>query len=129
MSTRASWWVARAARPAISFRLDRRVPPVLGLTMLALLTTVEAFTIESLPEHDADVVLVINFAGEDQDAAFDAVMASPLLATLAAARADQVFVLDGTQIVGAGWTKMDAFLTELERLLLAPELDITVVNE
>jgi iron complex transport system substrate-binding protein len=90
---------------------------------------VDAFSLEMLPQHDADVVLVINFGGEDQDPNFTAFVNSPLFTTLAAARAGQTYIIDGTNTVGAGWSKMDAFLSELERLLLAPELDVNVVAE
>lgn len=89
----------------------------------------DAFSIEALPDHDADVVLVINFAGDGQDPGFDALVTSPLFTTLAAARAGQTYVIDGTLTVGAGWSKMDAFLAELERILLAPELKVDVIRE
>jgi iron complex transport system substrate-binding protein len=89
----------------------------------------DAFSLETLPDHDADVVLVINFASDDGDLGFDAFVKSPIFQTLAAARAGQTYVIDGTQTVGAGWTKMDAFLAELERILLAPDLDVNVVAE
>ncbi|MGB9752284.1 ABC transporter substrate-binding protein [Roseiflexus castenholzii] len=89
----------------------------------------DAFSLETLPDHDADVVLVINFAGDAGDPGFDAFINSPIFQTLAATRAGQTYVIDGTQTAGAGWTKMDAFLTELERILLAPELDVDVVTE
>lgn len=90
---------------------------------------VDAFSLEVLPQHDADVVLVINFGGEDQDPNFTAFVNAPLFTSLAAARAGQTYIIDGTQTVGAGWSKMDAFLSELERILLAPELDVDVVAE
>jgi iron complex transport system substrate-binding protein len=90
---------------------------------------VDAFSLETLPQHDADVVLVINFGGEDQDPNFTAFVNSPLFTTLAAARAEQTYIIDGTRTVGAGWSKMDAFLSELERILLAPELDVDIVTE
>jgi iron complex transport system substrate-binding protein len=89
----------------------------------------DAFSLETLPEHDADVVLVINFSGDNGDPAFDAFINAPIFGTLAAQRAAQVYVIDGTQTVGAGWSKMDAFLAELERILLAPELRTDVVEE
>jgi hypothetical protein len=42
---------------------------------------------------------------------------------------EQTYIIDGTRTVGAGWSKMDAFLSELERILLAPELDVDIVTE
>lgn len=86
-------------------------------------------SIETLPEHDADVMLIISYAGEEQDPVLDGFMDSPILQALGAARAEQVYVLDGLSVVGAGWSKMDAFLEQLERILLAPELRMDVVAE
>lgn len=38
-------------------------------------------------------------------------------------------MIDGTQTVGAAWGKMNAYLDELERILLDPDLDVDVVQE
>jgi len=89
----------------------------------------EYLSIESLPEHDADVVLVLNFSGEDQDPNFESFVNSPIFSSLAAAQAGQVYIIDGTQTVGAAWGKMNTFIDELERILLDPELDVDVVQE
>jgi iron complex transport system substrate-binding protein len=86
-------------------------------------------SVEKLPEHDADVMLIISYAGEEQDPVLDAFVESPILNALGVARAEQVYVLDGLSVVGAGWSKMDTFLDELERILLAPELNVDVVQE
>jgi iron complex transport system substrate-binding protein len=89
----------------------------------------ETFSLEQLSEHDADVVLVIDYSGEGQDPGLDALVGSPLYANLAAAQADQAFLIDGTQTVGAAWARMSRFLDDLERILLDPELDVDVVDE
>ena len=89
----------------------------------------EYLGIESLPEHDADTVLVFDFSGEGQDPNVDAFMTSPLFEALNAAQAEQVYRIDGTQTVGASWGKIDAYLEELERILLAPDLEMDVVQE
>lgn len=89
----------------------------------------DAFSLETLPAHDADVVLVINFAGEDQDPSFDAFITGPIFQALGAAGAGQTYVIDGTQTVGAGWSKMGAFLDQLETILLDPDLNLDVVQE
>lgn len=86
-------------------------------------------SVEKLPEHDADVMLIISYAGEEQDPVLDAFVTSPLLNALGVTEAKQVFVVDGLSVVGAGWGKMDTFLDELERILLAPELNVDVVQE
>jgi iron complex transport system substrate-binding protein len=89
----------------------------------------ESFSVENLADHDADVVLVIDYSGEDQDPGLEALTSSPLFTNLAAARADQIFLIDGTQTVGAAWARMGRYLDELERLLLDPALDVDVVSE
>ncbi|HMQ30603.1 MAG TPA: iron-siderophore ABC transporter substrate-binding protein [Chloroflexaceae bacterium] len=86
-------------------------------------------SVEKLPEHDADVMLLISYAGEEQDPVLDAFVESPILKALGVARAGQVYVVDGLSVVGAGWSKMGTFLDQLERILLAPELNVDVVQE
>lgn len=87
-----------------------------------------ATSLEQISRHDADVVLVVDFSGERQSPGQEALMSSPLTGSLAASQAGQLHVIDGTETVGAGWSKMDAFLDELERVLLADDLDVAVVQ-
>jgi iron complex transport system substrate-binding protein len=89
----------------------------------------EPFSMETLSEHDADVVLVVDYSEEGQDANFRELVESPLYRSLAAYEAGQVYVIDGTRTVGAAWARMGAFLDELERILLDPDLDTGVVEE
>jgi len=89
----------------------------------------EPFSMETLPEHDADVVLVVNYSEEGQDPNFRALVGSPLYRSLAAYEAGQAYIIDGTETVGAAWARMGAFLDELERILLDPDLDTGVVQE
>jgi iron complex transport system substrate-binding protein len=87
------------------------------------------FSVEQIADHDADVVLVIDFSGEGQDPGHEALVGSPLFANLAASQAGQAHVIDGTRSVGAAWARMGRFLEELERILLDPDLDVDVVDE
>lgn len=89
----------------------------------------EPFSMETLPEHDADVVLVIDYSEEEQAPNFEALVESPLYKSLSAYEAGQTYVIDGTKTVGAAWARMEAFLDELERILLDPDLDTGVVRE
>jgi iron complex transport system substrate-binding protein len=89
----------------------------------------ETFSLEQLPEHDADVVLVIDYSGEGQDPGLDALLGSSLFDNLAAEQAGQVVLIDGTQAVGAAWARMNRFLDDLERVLLDPDLDADVIDE
>lgn len=86
-------------------------------------------SIETLPEHDADVMIIISYTGEDQDPLFDEFLNSPILNNLGVARAEQIYVFDGLRMVGAGWSKMNTFIDELERVLLNPDLDTNLVQE
>jgi iron complex transport system substrate-binding protein len=87
------------------------------------------YSLEQVAEHDADVVVVVDFSGEGTDPGFQTFMASPLVQGLAAAEADQLHVIDGTATVGAAWGKMDAFLDELERVLIDEQPDPSVVAD
>lgn len=89
----------------------------------------EPYSLENIADHDADVVLVIDFRGDGQDPGFDALVDSPLYQQLAASQAGQAYVIDGTTSVGAAWARMDVFLDELEAVLLAEDLDTSVVDE
>lgn len=89
----------------------------------------EYLSVEALPEHDADVVLVFDFSGDGQDPNVEAFVNSPLFTSLSASQAGQTYLIDGTETVGAAWGKMTAYLDELERILLDPDLDVDVVQE
>jgi iron complex transport system substrate-binding protein len=89
----------------------------------------EEFSVENLDQHDADVLLLISFAGEDQDPGQEALTSSPTWDALRAVQAGQAYVIDGLATVGSAWGKMDTFLAELERILLAEDLDVDVVEE
>lgn len=89
----------------------------------------EPFSMENLSKHDADVMLVVNYSEEGQDPNFRALVESPLYESLAAREAGQAYVIDGTETVGAAWARMGAFLGDLERILLDPNLDTSVVED
>ncbi len=89
----------------------------------------EPFSMENLPKHDADVMVVVNYSEEGQDPNFRALVESPLYKSLAAREAGQAYVIDGTESVGAAWARMGAFLGDLERILLEPNLDTGVIQE
>ncbi|WP_162924396.1 ABC transporter substrate-binding protein [Rubrobacter indicoceani] len=88
----------------------------------------DPFSLENLSEHDADVVLVVDYSEESAEVENELVE-SPLYRSLAAYEADQAYTLDGTETVGAAWVRMEAFLDELERILLDPGLDPDTVQE
>jgi iron complex transport system substrate-binding protein len=87
-----------------------------------------AYSLEELSEHDADVVIVIDYSPEAPDPGHEALLASPLLDNLAAARADQLHVIDGTTSVGSAWGHMATFTSELERVLVTEGPDPSVVD-
>ncbi|MEZ4730972.1 MAG: iron-siderophore ABC transporter substrate-binding protein [Caldilineaceae bacterium] len=84
-------------------------------------------SIELLSEHAADVMIIVSYTGEEQDPLFDEFVNSSILNTLGVAQADQVYILDGLRVVGAGWSKMNTFIDELERILFNPALNVDVV--
>lgn len=89
----------------------------------------EEFSLEKLPEHDADAVFMVAFGNETDDPGAAAVTKSRLWASLAATQAGQSTTIDGTASVGAAWGKMNVFLDQLETVLLAPDFDPGVVTE
>lgn len=89
----------------------------------------EEFSLERLPEHDADVLIIDDYSGEDSDPGVEAIEESPLFSRLGATRAGQAYTIDATRSVGAAWARMNVFLDELERILTDPDLDRDVVDE
>ncbi len=89
----------------------------------------EYLSVEALRDHDADVALVFDFSGDGQSSGAQAFLETPTFRALAVSRAGQVYVVDGTETVGAAWGKMTAYLDELERILLDPDLRTDVVQE
>ncbi|AEF41507.1 ABC transporter substrate-binding protein [Hoyosella subflava] len=89
----------------------------------------EDYSIETLGQHDADVVLVFDYSDDEGQRADNPLYNSPVFAELAATKAGQAYVIDGATTVGAAWGKMIAFLDELERILLAEDLRTDVVIE
>lgn len=87
------------------------------------------FSLERLPEHDADVLIIDDFSGEDTDPGVQVIQGSPLYERLSATQAGQDYVLDATRSVGSAWARMNVFLDELERILLDPDLDRDLVDE
>jgi len=87
----------------------------------------EDISLERLRDHDADVVLVIDYSGDGQSEA-DPITSSRVFRRLAATRAGQAYTVDGTRTVGAAWARMQAFLDVIEQRLLAPGLRTDVVE-
>ncbi|HWH14999.1 MAG TPA: ABC transporter substrate-binding protein, partial [Miltoncostaeaceae bacterium] len=90
---------------------------------------VAEFSLERLPRHDGDVLIITDYGGEEPDPGVTAIRRSPLYRNLGATRAGQSHVIDGTRSVGSAWARMGVFLGELERILLAEGLDRDVVRE
>lgn len=89
------------------------------------------FSVELLPDHDADVVLVVDYSGDvsgDAGSETRGFLAQPIWQQLQASQNGQLHVIDGTVTVGAAWARMDAFLDVLETHLLADDLVVTGVN-
>lgn len=87
----------------------------------------DAISLEQLGARDADVVLVVDYAGDGTpDPGTQALLDSPTYRRLAAAQAGQAHVVDGATTVGAAWARMDAFLDVLEQHLLTARVDVVV---
>lgn len=92
----------------------------------------DAISVEVVDEHDADVMIVLDYGGDAGEGGFapetQEFIENPLVQQLEAAQRQQLYVIDATQSVGAAWARMGAFLDELERLLLVDDLVVTGVN-
>jgi iron complex transport system substrate-binding protein len=95
-------------------------------------TFTDAISLERVEEHDADVVIVLDYSGDAGSGGYDPAtqefLDSSLVQGLQAAQRDQLIVIDATLSVGAAWARMDAFLDQLEDILLAADLQTTGVN-
>lgn len=119
--------VISAGDPGTFYRADvgqamGTVVDDLGLTLVeeqAADDGSEANSTERLTGRDADVVLVVDYSGEqsEPDPGTAAILDNPLYERLAAVEAGQAHVIDGTRVVGAAWARMDAFLDVLEEHL------------
>lgn len=89
----------------------------------------EEYSLEQLPAHDADVLIIDDFAGDSSDPGVEAIETSPLYRNLKATAAGQSYVIDATRSVGSAWARMNVFLDELERILLDPDLDRDLIDE
>lgn len=112
-----------------SFQAQGTVMQALGLRRPAANTGSDSLGLETLSAQDADAVLVCDYGTDGRlDAGVEALVTSPLYTRLAATAAGQAEVLDCAQSVGSSWGKMDVFLGELERILLADGFDADVVQ-
>lgn len=83
-------------------------------------------SVERLDEVDADVVLLLDFSGEERSTGDASITGSPTWRQLAAVQAGQAHVVDATTTVGTAWARMDAFLDVLEQHLLPARDDVVV---
>jgi len=95
-------------------------------------TFTDAISVEVVDEHDADVMIVLDYGGDVGAGGYapetQEFLENPLVQQLEAAQRGQLVVIDATRSVGAAWARMDAFLDELERILLVDDLVVTGVN-
>lgn len=90
----------------------------------------EPRSLESIADHAADIIFVMVWdaaeGGSDTLADF---LAEPVVQTLPAAQAGQVFALDGSAMVGAAWAKPMNGLDQVAAILSRPDLALDLVAE
>jgi iron complex transport system substrate-binding protein len=86
----------------------------------------DAVSVERLADVDADVVLLLDFSGEERAGGDAAITSAPTWRQLRAVQAGQAHVVDATTTVGAAWARMGAFLDVLEEHLLSARDDVVV---
>lgn len=90
----------------------------------------EARSLESLADHAADVIFVMVWdAAEGGSDTLSAFLSEPVVQTLPAAQAAQVFALDGSAMVGAAWAKPMNGLDQVAAILSQASLDLGLVAE
>lgn len=90
----------------------------------------EPRSLESLGDHAADVIFVMVWdATEGGSDTLSAFLAAPVVQTLPAVQAGQVFALDGSAMVGAAWAKAVNGLDQVSAILSRPDLDLSLVSE
>ena len=86
----------------------------------------DAVSVERLADVDADVVLLLDFTGEERAGGDASITTAPTWRRLRAVQAGQAHVVDATTTVGAAWARMGAFLDVLEQHLLTARDDVVV---
>ena len=103
----------------------------LGLSRpeLAADTGFDFVSLELFPDHEADIVLIADFTGDDALPTAQEFADLPVVQPHPAIRAGQWAAIDGTQAVGTGWTKLINFTEQLVPLLTDETLDRDIVVE
>jgi iron complex transport system substrate-binding protein len=87
----------------------------------------DAVSVERLGDVDADVVLLLDFSGEERSTGDASIVGAPTWQRLQAVQAGQAHLVDATRTVGSAWARMGAFLDVLEQHL--PDARDDVVQE
>ena len=101
-------------------------PPEAGWT-----TDRENKSLELISDHTADVMMFLTFDADDggNSTAFDDFLSEPIVQALPVAQAGQIYVLDGSQMVGSAWGKIMNGMDQVAAVLLDPDLNRDLVQE
>lgn len=118
--------------PTQAFGAIRRA---LGPTMTPLEknweTDRDVKSLEVIGEHAADVTLFLTFDADENGASseFDDFMGEAIVQATPVAQAGQVFVLNGSTMVGSAWGKIENGLDQISAVLLREDLNRDLVIE
>jgi hypothetical protein len=122
---------AAKRRGCAGWRVHSRHPLAQGRTSVTAHYNVdEASSLETLPDHAADVILVMIWeTAEGGTDTLKAFLSEPAVQTLLVVQSGQVFALDGSAMVGSALAKPIDGLDQIESILSQPGLDLGLVAE
>ena len=88
-------------------------------------------SLEVISEHAADVMFFLTFDADrgGDSPEFDVFMAEPIVQATPVAQAGQIYVLDGSTMVGSAWGKIENGLDQISAVLLRDDLNRDLVIE
>ncbi len=88
-------------------------------------------SLEVIGDHAADVMMFLTFDADEGGASaeFDDFMSEPVVQALPVAQARQIYVLDGSQMVGSAWGKIVNGMEQISAVLLDDSINRDLVIE
>lgn len=88
-------------------------------------------SLEVISEHAADVMFFLTFDADrgGDSPEFDVFIAEPIVQATPVAQAGQIYVLDGSTMVGSAWGKIENGLDQISAILLRNDLNRDLVTE
>ncbi len=111
--------------------IRRALEPTMTSTEADWSTGRDNKSLEVIAEHAADVMFFVTFDADrgGDSPAFDVFMAEPIVQATPVAQAGQIYVLNGSTMVGSAWGKIENGLDQISAVLLRDDLNRDLVIE